>query len=196
MNRTAVRLVILALFSASALEVPAQSSPAAEAPDARKLELARRLVQLSDMSANMTRALRNMTSQIAAQQGESLSQDRRARLNVIEDAQADVVAKVVPQITETMVQGYAREFTEKELTDALTFYESPSGREIVAKTPQLLQGVVIEMARLTPQMRREMGEEICAKVTCTPTERAAYFGPSPSNPAPPNPEKEAPPHGL
>jgi hypothetical protein len=51
-----------------------------------------------------------------------------------------------------------------------------------------MQGVMVEMVRLTPQLRRDMGEEICAKVTCTASEKAAYFGSSP-----PNPEARTPP---
>jgi hypothetical protein len=36
------------------------------------------------------------------------------------------------------------------------------------------------MAALMPQIRRDMGEDVCAKITCTATERAAFFGPEPA----------------
>ncbi|HSZ50868.1 MAG TPA: DUF2059 domain-containing protein [Caulobacteraceae bacterium] len=195
MNRVATGLAVLALVSASVTQVTAQPAPASSedsAPSARKLELARQLVQMSDLKANMVAALRGMASGLASQQaaqgGQTLAPDRQAKLKAIQDAEADVLPRMVPNIVEAMVQGYAREFTEKELSDAVAFYQSPSGRAIIAKTPQLMQGVMVELVRLTPQLRRDMGEEICAKVTCTAAEKAAYFGSSP-----PNPEARTPP---
>jgi uncharacterized protein len=182
MNRVATGLAVLALVSASVTHAMAQpASPSSEEspPSARKLELARQLVQISDLKANMVAALRSMASQQAAPGGDALTPERQAKLKALQEAEADVLPKMVPTIVEAMVQGYAREFTEKELSDALAFYQSPSGRAIIAKTPKLMQGVMVEMVRLTPQLRREMGEEVCAKVTCTPSEKAAYFGSSP-----------------
>jgi hypothetical protein len=191
MKRMVAGLAVLALLSASAPPVTAQtgSPPSADsAPSARKLELARQLVEISDMKANMVAALRTVASQQAAQGGQALTPERQARLKAFQEAEADVLPRMVPNIVEAMVQGYAREFTEKELADALAFYQSPSGRAIIAKTPQLMQGVMVEMVRLTPQLRRDMGEEICAKITCTAAEKAAYFGSSP-----PNAEGQTPP---
>ncbi|HEY2051180.1 MAG TPA: DUF2059 domain-containing protein [Caulobacteraceae bacterium] len=191
MKRAAAGLVFLTLASGSVTSAMAQPGPppsAESAPSARKLELARQLVQMSDLKANMVGALRTMASQQAALGGEGVTPERQAKLKAMQDAEADVLPKMVPTIVEAMVQGYAREFTEKELSDALAFYQSPSGRAIIAKTPRLMQGVMVEMMRLTPQLRREMGEEMCAKVTCTPAERASFFGSSP-----PSPEGRTPP---
>ncbi|HEY1927020.1 MAG TPA: DUF2059 domain-containing protein [Caulobacteraceae bacterium] len=182
MNRVATGLAVLALVSASVTQVTAQPAPASSeesASSARKLELARQLVQISDLKTNMVAALRTVAIQQAVQGGETLAPDRQAKLKAIQEAEADVLPRMVPNIVEAMVQGYAREFTEKELSDALAFYQSPSGRAIIAKTPQLMQGVMVEMVRMTPQLRRQMGEEVCAKVACTPAEKAAYFGSSP-----------------
>jgi len=193
MKRTAIGLAILALLSTSAAPVVAQpaSAPAAETtPSPRKLELARQLVQLSDLNANMKGVIRNMLSQIAAQGGANLSAERQARMKVMEEAETNAFDKMIPHLVEAMVQGYAREFSEKELSDILAFYQSPSGRQMLAKTPQLTQGLAVEMARMIPQMRRDMGEEICAKVTCTTAEKAAYFGSSA-----PNADKPTPPAG-
>jgi hypothetical protein len=128
MNRVVTGLAVLALISASVTQVTAQPAPTSSgqsAPSARKLELARQLVQISDLKANMVAALRTMASQQAAQGGETLAPDRQAKLKAIEEAEADVLPRMVPTIVEAMVQGYAREFTEKELSDALAFYRAP-----------------------------------------------------------------------
>jgi hypothetical protein len=191
--KAATGLAVLALVSASVTQTTAQPAPASSeesAPSARKLELARQLVQISDLKTNMTAAMRNMAGQFAAQGAGTLSPERQAKLKVVADAEADVLPRMVPRIEEAMVQGYARNFTEQELSAALAFYQSPSGRAIVAKTPLLMQGVMVEMVRLTPELRRELGEEICAKTTCTAAEKAGYFGSSSSNP-----EGKTPPPG-
>ena len=180
MKRIAAGLAATALLLAPITSVTAQPAPASTepAPSARKLELARQLVDVSEMKANMVAAFSSLATQQAVQGGQGLSAERQAKMKAIEEAEADVLPKMVPDIVEAMVQGYAREFTEKELSDALAFYQSPSGRAIIAKTPQLMRGMMVEMVRLTPQLRRDMGEEICAKTTCTDAERAAYFGSS------------------
>jgi uncharacterized protein len=157
----------------------AQSSPAA-APDtpssAHKLELARQVVDASGANTAMSGMIRGEINQLVMSGSGNLSPERQERLQVIGHAQADAFAKMAPKIVDSLVEGYARQFTEQELTDMLAFYRSPSGRAIVTKTPQVMQGLIVEMARLMPQMRRDMGEEICAKVTCTASERTAYFG--------------------
>jgi hypothetical protein len=181
MKRIAAGLAVLALVSASATWVTAQPAPGSSeesAPSAHKLELARQLVQISDLKTNMTSAMRSMAGQFAVQGAGTLSPERQAKLKVVADAEADVLPRMVPRIEEAMVQGYARNFTEQELSAALAFYQTPSGRAIVTKTPLLMQGVMVEMVRLMPELRREMGEEICAKTTCTASEKAAYFGSS------------------
>ena len=181
MKRITVGLAVLTLISASVTQAMAQPAPASSeesAPSARKLELARQLVQISDLKTNMTSAMRSMAAQFAAQGNGNLSPERQAKLKAAAEAEADVLPKMVPRIEEAMVQGYARNFTEDELSAALAFYQSPAGRAIVAKTPLLMQGVMVEMVRLMPELRREMGDEICAKTTCTASEKAVYFGSS------------------
>ncbi len=152
------------------------AAPAADAPSARQLELARQLVAASGMNATLSASLRNTVGQIYAALKPAASADAEARRKVFADAEADATAKLVPQITESLVDGYARTFTVQELSDVLAFYQSPSGRAMVAKTPQLMQGVTGALVTLLPQMRRDMGDVVCAKVTCTAAERTAFFG--------------------
>ena len=159
----------LAMAMAMGLPVVAQptAAPAADAPSARQLELARQLVAASGMNATLSAGLRNSIGQLYATLKPAASADAEARRKVFADAQADATAKIVPQITESLVNGYARTFSAQELSDVLAFYQSPSGRAMVAKTPQLMQGVTASLFALIPQLRRDMGDEVCAKITCT-----------------------------
>jgi len=189
MKRMAVGVAFLAQLLISAPPAiaqpvagqPSPAQPAADAsPSAHKLALARQVVEATRMDAIMTGAFRTMAAQVTASAGKSLSADRQARMKIIGEAEGAALAKLVPQIVDSMVSGYARNFTERELSDMLAFYQSPSGRSMVAKTPQFMQGMMAEMAALTPRIRRDMGQDVCAKVTCTAAERAAFFGPEPA----------------
>ena len=174
---------------------PAPAQSAEPAPSAHKLELARQVVEASGMDDTLTNGLRAAAAQMTASAAKSLSPDRQAKMKIIGEAEGDALAKMGPQIIDNVVDGYARDFTEQELTDFLAFYRSPSGRAMVTKLPQFMHGLLSEMSALMPQVRRDMGEEICAKTTCTAAERAAYFGPEPakSEPqAPPPPTAPSP----
>jgi hypothetical protein len=188
MKRTALGVAFLALLlisvqPATPQPISAQPSPPQSAdasPSAHKLALARQLVEVTRMDAIMTGAFRNMVSGVTASASQSLSADRQARMKIIGEAEGAALEKLVPQIVDSMVNGYARNFSEQELSDILAFYQSPSGRSMVAKTPQFMQGMMVEMAALMPQIRRDMGEDVCAKITCTAAERAAFFGAEPA----------------
>jgi uncharacterized protein len=163
--------------------VMAQSSldqTAETAPSARKLELVRQLVEATSMNTIMTGVFHDMMVSLSASLKTTASPEAQARRKIFQAAEADALAKMVPKIVESRVNGYARTFTEQELSDMLAFYQSPSGRSMAAKTPQLTQAMVGDLAGLAPQMRRDMGEEACAKLTCTTAERAFYFGPAPA----------------
>ena len=183
MKPKVIAAATLALLLISARSVAAQPSPepaSAPAPSERKLEMAREVIGATGIDAMMVSAFRNMTAQMTASQGAGLSPERQARLKIVSDAEGDALAKMVPRFMQIMVTRYADTFSEQELSDMLAFYRSPSGRSMVAKTPLFMQGVVTDMAGLMPQLKRDMGTEICAKTQCGPAERAAFFGPEPA----------------
>lgn len=181
---TAVAVVLL-ISGQAAIAQPAPPPAAGPPPSARQLELAREVMAATGVESSMSNMFHNMTAQLTASMTRNLPPDRQARLEVVGQAEEDVMSRLTPRLIQTMVESYARTFTEQELTDLLAFYRSPTGRSMVAKTPQLMQGVVTEMVTLAPQMRREIGEEVCAKLACSDAEKAAYFGPPPGGPARP-----------
>ena len=166
------------LFSAPLLRAePSQTS--ANTPTDRKLELARELVEVSGMDTTMVGALRNMAEQIKVSAGAGLSPERQARLKIYSEAQGDALEKMVPKIEQIMTTGYAQTYSEQELSDLLAFYKTPSGRSMVAKQPQFMQGVTTQIVGLVPQMRRDIGTVVCARMTCTEAQKTAFFGAQP-----------------
>jgi hypothetical protein len=164
-------------MAASAYPTISQPAPATAgdaAPSARKLELAHQVVEATGIGASLSASMHDAVSRAFASLEPAGSADAQARWKVFADAQADASAKMSPKIVDSLVDSYARNFTEKELSDLLAFYRSPSGRSMVAKTPQVLRSVTTDLAGFLPQMRRDTGEQACAKLTCTPAERAAF----------------------
>jgi len=179
MTRTMVGGILAVFLATSAYSATAQpTSGTADAapPDSRTLELARQVVDATGVRTSLSGTMQSMIGQTYASLAPAGSAEAEARRKVFADAQADATAKMVPKIIDIMVDSYARNFTVQELSDLLAFYQSPSGRSMVAKTPQLMRSVTGELVALMPGVRRDMGEEVCAKITCTPAERTAFFG--------------------
>jgi uncharacterized protein len=183
MKSITIGAACLAVLLTSAPSLKAQTPPSqtsADVPSARRLELARELVALSGMDSTMVGALRNMAEQMKASAGAGLSPERQARLKIYSDAQSDALEKMVPKIEQIVTTGYAQTYSEQELSDLLAFYKTPSGRSMVAKQPQFMQGVTMQIVGLVPQMRRDIGTAVCAKMTCTDAQKTAFFGAQPA----------------
>jgi hypothetical protein len=156
--------------------------PATDAPTARKLALAREVIAATGSQKAMEGMFQNVMSQVAATAGKKLPPGKQEKMRIIAEAESHALDRMIPQIIQTMTQAYAANFTEQELTDILAFYQSPTGRSMVAKTPELMRSVMGGMLAMMPQMQREMGEEICAKTTCTAAEKNTYLGKAPATP--------------
>jgi hypothetical protein len=179
MKRAMVGGILAILLATSAYSATAQSASAmadAAPPDGRTLELARQVVDATGVRTSLSGTMQSVISQTYASLAPAGSAEAEARRKVFADAQADATARMVPKLIDIMVDAYARNFTARELADLLAFYRSPTGRSMVAKTPQLMRSVTGELVALMPGVRHDMGEEVCAKITCTPAERTAFFG--------------------
>lgn len=176
--------ILATLIAAAAYSTAAQpvSSPSAAAPPSRRqLALARQLVESTGVTKSLSTTLHDMVGSAYASLPSTGSDEAQARRKVYEQAQADAMTRMAPKIVDSMVDGYARNFTEKELSDLLAFYQGPAGRVAIVKMPLVMRSVTSELIADLPQLRRDMGEEICAKVTCTTAERTAFFGASPKD---------------
>jgi hypothetical protein len=165
---------------AQAQDLPAV--PAADAITPRKLELANELIEATGAKSQMKNLMQSLVGQIAASAGAKLSPDDKTKMQVIMSAEGDAFAKRFPEIQEAIVRSYAETYSEKELSDILAFYKSPSGQAMTAKAPALVQGMVGTILKLAPQIQHDAGQEICAKITCTAAQKAAFMGEAPAKP--------------
>ena len=171
-----VLAMVLGACAFPAAPQPAPATAGDAAPSGAKLDLARQLVEASGVEAALSASFRDVVGQTYASLKPASSTEAQARRRVFADAQADAMAKITPKIVASLVDNYARDYTTEELSDLLAFYRSPSGRSMVAKTPQLMRRVTANLIGLVPEIRRDMGEEACAKITCTAAEKHILLG--------------------
>jgi hypothetical protein len=160
--------------AAQAQEPPPLS--AAEAVTPRKLQLANELIEATGVNAQIKNMFHTMAGQMAANAGSKLSADDKTKMQLVFDAEGNALAKRFPDIEDAAARDYAETYSEQEISDILAFYKSPSGRAMTAKAPQLMQGMIGAVLKMMPEVQRDAGMEICAKITCTPAQNAAFTG--------------------
>jgi hypothetical protein len=184
MKTVSAALGALVVFSFGALGASAQSPPPVpiasdaapskvEAPSPSKLELARQVMEASGTQDQTTAILRNVFAQMVDSVEKSAPADKKANADAIIRATNDALSDMVPKLREIAVRAYAETYTDRELADMLAFFQSPSGRSMTAKRPQLMQTVMGQTLRMLPDIQRDMGARICAATTCTPEQKAA-----------------------
>ena len=183
MARRLIGGVLAMVLGACAWPAAAQPAPAPApatagdaAPSDAKLALAHQVVEATGVEAALSASFHDMVKVRPTRlpQAREHGREAQARRKVFAEAQADAMAGITPKIVASLVDSYARDYTTRELSDVLAFYQSPSGRSMVAKTPQLMRRVTTNLIGLVPQIRHDMGEEACAKIACTAAERTAF----------------------
>jgi hypothetical protein len=56
-------------------------------------------------------------------------------------------------------QIYAKEFSEEDLTNLLAFYKSPTGQNLIAKQPVIVQGMMTASMQWGQMLAREVLQE-------------------------------------
>jgi hypothetical protein len=80
----------------------------------------------------------------------------------------EVLRDVVrPRLVERLAPIYAQTFTPAELQASIDFYESPAGRAIVAKGPELAQQMALAMRDIAPLARIETRKRLCSRIDCS-----------------------------
>jgi len=121
--------IVVALFGFAAV---AQ----AQAPSAAQLKLAQQVVEMQGSQRSFDGAIPSIFTQIY-QQYVSQNPDLDKDISTILRAMLPEFDKRKDEITGILARVYAEKFTEAELKDILTFYESPAGKKFVAATADI-----------------------------------------------------------
>lgn len=131
----AMLAVGLALSAAPAMAQQAGAAPKAS-PGA--IAAAKEILALKHANAMYTNAVPGMVEKV---KGTLISQNLNYQkdLNTLAPIVAQQFAGREQEIGDGMAQAYAREFTEQELKDLVTFYKSPLGQKLINAEPKAIE---------------------------------------------------------
>jgi hypothetical protein len=175
MKRILVAASALVLLTATPAWTQTSDSPAA--PTARQLSLAREMVEISGSRNVMTTMFNAMLNQMVpeADPHSASAEDRKVHDIALEAAHA-AFEKATPKMLDLFVDTYAHDFSEQEMSDIVAFYKTPSGQAAIAKLPKVMaESMPVVRNTIVPQLQRDMVDEICNRLACTPAMHAAIL---------------------
>lgn len=150
--------ITLAVFT-----LPAFAQAPKPDPKTAKVE---RLLALTSADAQADKTMDQIYRMVSSNFPSDAPPDVRAK---IEAAQAKVFALIRErmgwqQLKPHYVKMYTELFTDPELDGMIAFYESPAGRAMLAKTPEIMQRTIQLtqglMAELMPELKRITAESV------------------------------------
>lgn len=173
----------LLLASALLLVGARAQAPAAPAPDAAKLALAREVItamQVDKMFDGMQAQMKQMALQTASGAiPTSATPEQRARADALQGKIMDLSMEAMKRMISKMDALYADVYSEAELKAMKTFFLSPEGQSMLAKQPMVMQRVM----PLAQSMQMELMPKIQALVEQAQAEESAEAAPRSSAPA-------------
>jgi len=149
-------VVVLALLAAAA-GASAQSTPGPATPDPATLKEAQSLMSRFGVEA----LARQQVSQVSQRLGEmfqsvDMGKDKDELLSEMAQRMQKQMEVRLPRYVEDTTVIYARVFTLEELKELNAFYDSPLGRKLLQKMPELLR----ECTELSQRMGVEVFREV------------------------------------
>jgi hypothetical protein len=162
-----LRRTVIIVTAAAAVLAATPAICADAPPNPHSLELARKLFNEMQMDQMMTNAMRQMAPAIIAQSRKAnpnlTDQQARAINEAVTESMGDLMRKVIDRTAPL----YAETFSEQELQDLVNFYDSPSGRAMIAKMPVMMSKMTPIVTELMPEMTADVTRRLCAKIDCT-----------------------------
>jgi hypothetical protein len=182
---TAVLVTVLALFAL----------PAARAQDAKPTEQSIRELLAVMQSHNM---IDNMLAQMDATWGPMMKQSLAGRQptereqQIVDDAHARIQALLREQLQwqnfePMMIRVYQNSFSQKDVDGMKAFYSSPTGQQVIAKMPlvmqQTMQAMQQHMQSVMPQIQ-EIKQDLAQQLKTERAGSGAAGAPPPAASAP------------
>lgn len=149
-------------------------------PDPVRLELARRIVDATSAKHNadaMIDQFYGMFDKVLGASGAGRNAELMATFR--NDMKVELRA-MMPGLLDESVKIYARNLTEKELTDLLAWQTSETGQSINQKLPRITQEILTAeipyIQAMMPRLMQRTVERACDEVKCTPEVRQEIAG--------------------
>ena len=127
----------------------------------RQVELAHRYIVAAHMDRTLDGTMRAMANLPA--DAKITTEQRQALVEVVTDVTVGMVGKMKARMEPIIAEIYS----EAELEAMVTFYESPVGQSMIAKTPEMAARMAPVMQEIMPEMQKEMRAKLCAKIDCS-----------------------------
>ncbi|MGA9659733.1 MAG: DUF2059 domain-containing protein [Asticcacaulis sp.] len=165
--------MLATLLTATPVMVSAQDAPAtqaaapADAAMTRKVALVERYFTAINMDEMLDSMMKSMSPMLMEQQRKMHPEISEKDATAMSDSVTESMAQFFPGYMIRIKVLYAESFSEDELTQMVAFYESPVGRSITAKTPELMPKTIQIASSMMPELVSNMQKNLCAKIDCT-----------------------------
>ena len=145
----------LALFATSAF-----AAPPTDADIERLLKASRAQSMLGAILPQMEAMQQQQFQQLTA--GKELSAEQRAEVQRIQSRTNEIVRKSLAweEMHPLYMDVYRKTFTSEEVKAIAKFYESPAGKNLMDKTPALMQNLMLAIQQKVVPMLEELQAEL------------------------------------
>jgi hypothetical protein len=153
----------LALFAASAL-----AAPPSDADIERLLKASRAQSMLSAILPQMEEMQRQQFEQITS--GKDLTAEQKAEVQRIQTRTNEIVRKALAwdEMRPLYIDVYKQTFSAEDVRAMAKFYESPAGKNLLDKTPALMQNLMGAIQKKVIPMMEELQTELKESTRETP----------------------------
>ena len=141
-----------------ALSLSAMSS-AALADDASRLKLARQVVETAHAGDNMRAVMPVMAQQMRTLLGQQGNASEAQIGNYVQRFQ-DRFDKEIPSFVDLVAKVYAREFSDEDLSNLLSFYRTPTGQHLLGKQQEIAKGMLV----VGQEWGKTIAQEVLAEI--------------------------------
>jgi hypothetical protein len=138
MNRLIVARAWKSLAAALLLSFVAGTASAQKAPTAAQVNLARQIITISGEIHALDPLIPSVLQQTYTNFVQQNPDLQKPLVEVMKVLQPEFMKKQ-DEVTSMMATTYASHFTEAELKEILAFYNTPTGKKMVAELPKVLQ---------------------------------------------------------
>lgn len=155
---------------AAALTAPVVAGGPVEHIDPKRLELSRKIYDLVG-AETMASTVHSMSTAMSLQFAGAMEDRSAERAKAMVAAVGDGMNSIMPQVIDTSVSAMAHTFTEDQLRDMLSFYQSPTGQVMLRKMPLVWRKGDTAIVTYLPQMMAGVEDSYCSRVKCSSRER-------------------------
>ncbi|MEP6908219.1 MAG: DUF2059 domain-containing protein [Pseudoxanthomonas sp.] len=140
--------------------VTALAAPPSDADIERLLKASRAESMLNAILPQMEEMQRQQFAQITA--GKDLTAEQKTEVDRIQARTSEIVRKTLAwdQMRPLYVDVYKKTFTSEDVKSISKFYESPAGRNLLDKTPALMQNLMVAIQQKVIPMIEELQTEL------------------------------------